>query len=140
MYSFATGNVLVSAYVITDPTLSASKSMTFTSWLTGSGDLQFYGTSTGAVASGTGVCSVYLQTSATSEASQARLTLSAPTSALIPISGTTTAYVNVSDSHAAGFDVTDTVAESVAFTLSLPDTGAYVQGTLVFSDLPQVLR
>ena len=36
--------------------------------------------------------------------------------------------------HAADFDVTDTVVESVTFTLSLPDTGDYVQGSLVFSD------
>ncbi|MCP2006263.1 UNVERIFIED_ORG: hypothetical protein J2Y78_004917 [Buttiauxella agrestis ATCC 33320] len=134
VYSFATGNVLISAYVISDPAISASKSMTFTNWLTGPGDLQLYGTSTGAVANGICICSVYLQTSAISEVSQAKLALVASTSAIIPISGTTIAYVNVSDSHAAGFDVTDTVPESVAFTLSLPDTGAYIQGTLVFSD------
>ncbi|MCK7229465.1 hypothetical protein L8P27_16780 [Enterobacter asburiae] len=34
---------------------------------------------------------------------------------------------------AGGADVTDAVAESVVFTLSLPDTGARVQGTLVFT-------
>jgi hypothetical protein len=134
VYSFGTGNVLVSAYVTTDPTLNASKSMTFTSWLSGPGDLQLYGTSTGAVANGTCVCSVYLQTSASSASTQARLVLTGDTSAIIPISGTTTAYVDVSNTHAADFDVTDTVVESVTFTLSLPDTGDYVQGSLVFSD------
>ncbi|MFP2240969.1 hypothetical protein ACLEX4_20905 [Pseudescherichia vulneris] len=139
VYSFATGNVLVSGYVITYPALSASRSMTFTSWLSGPGDLQFYGTSTGAVANGTNFCSVYLQTSASSASTQARLVLTGATSAVIPVSGTTTAYVDVSDTHAAGFDVTDTVAESAAFTLSLPDTSAYVQGTLDFSVLSQAV-
>lgn len=133
VYGFTPGNVLVSAYVITNPTLSASQSMTFTGWLSGPGDLRAYGASTGATANGRCVCSVYLQTSPTSVATQARLALTAPTSALIPISGTTTAFVNVSTSHAGGFDVTDAVAESVTFTLSLPDTGNYVQGTLVFT-------
>lgn len=133
VYSFTPGNVLVSAYVITNPALSASQSMTFTGWLTGPGDLVAYGASTGAIANGRCVCSVYLQTSAASAATQARLVLTEPTSALIPISGTTTAFVNVSTTHAGGFDVTDAAAESVIYTLSLPDTGNYVQGTLVFT-------
>ncbi|MCK7229468.1 hypothetical protein L8P27_16810 [Enterobacter asburiae] len=140
VYSFTPGNVLVSAYVITNPALSASQSMTFTGWLSGPGDLVAYGASTGAIANGRCVCSVYLQTSATSVATQARLALTAPTSALILVSGTTTAFVNVSTSHAGGFDVTDAAAESVTFTLSLPDTGNYVQGTLIFSGLSQAFR
>ena len=135
VYCFSTGNVLVSAVGTTNPQLSASKSMAFSLWTPGSGDLLSYGVSTGAVADGRSACGVYMQTTAGSTSGQVRLTLTSPTSAIIPASGTTTAFVNVSTSHAAGFDITDIIAESVAFTLSLPDTGSYVTGQLIFASL-----
>lgn len=133
VYCKSTGNVLVNALGTNNPELSASASMLFNEWTPGSGELMSYGISTGAVADGLSACGVYMQTSAASTATQVRLTLTPPTSALIPVSGSTTAYINVSTSHAAGFDVIDTVAESVPFTLSLPNTGAYVTGQLSFT-------
>jgi hypothetical protein len=138
VYCKSTGNVLVNAEGTTNPQLNASASMLFTNWLPGSGELLSYGISTGATADGLSACGVYMQTTAASTASQVRLTLTSPTSALIPVSGTTTALANVSITHAAGFDVTDALAESVSFTLSLPDTGAYVTGQLAF--LKQLTR
>ncbi|WP_146378905.1 hypothetical protein [Cronobacter turicensis] len=135
VYSFSTGNVQVSAFDISDPALSATASMTFSPWTLGTGDLLSYGISTNATADGLSACGVYMQTTESSTALQAKLTLTGTTNAILPISGTTMALVNVSSSHAAGFDVTDSVVESVTFTLSLPDTGAYVTGKLVFSSL-----
>lgn len=138
VYSFSSGNVLVSAYSITTPEWSVSRSMTFMEWLPGQGELQFYGTSTGALADGSQPCSVYLQTSATSTATQARLTLGGNSNAVISISGTKTAWVNVSTAHAGSFDVTDVVDETVSFTLSLPDTGTYLTGILPFTAPQQI--
>ncbi|HIE5387214.1 TPA: hypothetical protein ACXNPR_000519 [Enterobacter cancerogenus] len=133
VYSFSTGNIQVSAFDINNPALSATASMTFSPWIPGMGDLLSYGISTNATADGLSACGVYMQTTENSTVSQAKLTLTGSTSAILPISGTTTALVNVSSSHAAGFDVTDSVVESVSFTLSLPDTGEYVTGKLAFS-------
>ncbi|WP_336222363.1 hypothetical protein [Citrobacter amalonaticus] len=132
VYAFTTGNVLVSAYVVTNPALSASASMTFTDWLPGNSDLQFYGITSGAVADGKTPCSVWLMTASSTQASQARLTLTSG-NAVITQSGTQVAYINISASHAGGFDVTDLTAENVNFTLSLPDvSGAYVTQSLSF--------
>ncbi|NCH76744.1 hypothetical protein [Cronobacter sakazakii] len=136
VYSFSTGNVLVSATGLTNPQLSASASMAFSAWTPGNGDLLSYGISTFAAADGRSTCGVYMQTTEASGATQVRLALTSPTSAILPVSGSTIAYANVSTSHAAGFDVTDIVAETVRFTLSLPDTGIYVTGQLAFSSWP----
>lgn len=136
VYSFSTGNVLVSATGLTNPQLSASASMAFSAWTPGNGDLLSYGISTFAAADGRSTCGVYMQTTEASGATQVRLALTSPTSAILPVSGSTIAYANVSTSHAAGFDVTDIVAETVRFTLSLPDTGTYVTGQLAFSSWP----
>lgn len=136
VYSFDVGNVLVSAVDVNDPTLSTSGSMLFTQWTPGNGDLLSYGISTAAVADGLSTCGVYMQTVANSAATQARLVLTGSgTSAHIIVSGSTSAYVDVSATHAAGFDIQDAVAESVPFTLSLPDTGAAVTGQLTFTTL-----
>jgi hypothetical protein len=132
VYSLAVGNVLVSAYVITNPILSAAASMTFTNWINGNGDLQFYGFTTGASADGIMPCCVWLKTSSSITATQARLTLNTG-DAIITQSGIKIAFIDISTSHAGGFDVIDTVVETVAFTLSLPDvSNANVTGSLSF--------
>lgn len=131
VYCFTTGNVTVTAYLQTDPTQDASGVMTFTSWLSGQGDLQYYGMSSNAEADGETLCSVYLQTSAISTAAQARLTLN-NNSATIASSGSQVAFVNVSSTHAGSFDLTDKVVEAADFTLMLVDTDDYITGSVTF--------
>ena len=134
VYSYETGNVPVSAYVISDPQMSVRASMTFTWWLDGQGELQYYGVSTGAAADGKSLCSVYLVTSETCTATWAKLSLTNSNSAVITNSGGETALINVSGTHAGGFYLTDSVAETVDFTLSLVSvSGAYITSSLVFS-------
>lgn len=134
VYSYQTGNVPVSAYVISDPQMSARASMTFTRWLDGQGELQYYGISTGAAADGKSLCSVYLVTSEPCAATWAQLSLTNNNSAAITVSGDKTAFINVSGTHAGGFDITDGVAETVEFTLSLVSiSGSYITSSLVFS-------
>jgi hypothetical protein len=133
VYCSSVGNILVSATDARDPLNSADESMIFTPWASGPGDLLSYGVSTAATADGLSHCGVYMLTADDSTASQARLDLSDTANAVITASGGTTAFVNVSTTHTARFDVTDTVSEPVSFTLSLLDTGAYVNGTLTFT-------
>ncbi|MDW3453693.1 hypothetical protein NQ279_26510, partial [Escherichia coli] len=75
VYSYEMGNVPISAYVISDPQMSVRASMTFTWWLDGQGELQYYGISTGAAADGKSLCSVYLVTSEPCTATWAELSL-----------------------------------------------------------------
>ena len=134
VYSYATGNVPINAYVISEPQLSARASMTFTFWLYGQGELAYYGVSTGAAADGRSLCSVYLRSSAFSAATRATLTLNTASSATITTSGRQTAYINIGATHAGGFDIIDATAESVSFTLSLLNvSGAYISSSVVFS-------
>ena len=134
VYSYETGNVPLSAYVISDPQMSVRGSMTFTWWLDGQGELQYYGISTGAAADGKSLCSVYLITSEPCTATWAELSLTNNNSAAITVSGRKTALINVSGTHAGGFDLTDGVAETVDFTLSLVSvSGSYITSSLVFS-------
>lgn len=134
VYSYETGNVPISAYVTSDPQLSARTSMTFTWWLDGQGELEYYGISTGAAADGRSLCSVYFITSEPCEATWAELSLTNNNSARITLSGGKSALINVSGTHAGGFDLTDSVAESVGFTLSLLNvSGSYITSSLVFS-------
>ena len=134
VYAYQTGNVPISAYVVSDPQMSARASMTFTWWLDGQGELQYYGISTGAAADGRSLCSVYLLTSEYTTATWAELALTNSNSAVITNSGRETALINVSGTHAGGFYLTDTVAETVEFTLSLVSvSGAYITSSLVFS-------
>lgn len=134
VYSYETGNVPVSAYVVSAPQMSARANMTFTWWLDGQGELEYYGISTGAAADGKSLCSVYLITSEPGEATWAELSLTNNNSAEITVSGSKTALINVSGTHAGGFDITDSVAEPVEFTLSLINvSGSYITSSLVFS-------
>jgi hypothetical protein len=136
VYSFDAGNVAVSAVDISNPAISASGTMLFMEWVPGEGELLSYGISTGAVADGLSSCGVYMQTSADSTVSQAKLALTTSgTSARIIASGDVTAYVDVSETHAAGFEIQDISAEFVSFTLSLLDTGTAVTGQLTFTTL-----
>lgn len=137
VYSFAPGNVLISAYIVSTPNWNVSESMTFMAWLPGQGELAYYGIAIGALADGTQPCTVYLQSSPSSAATQAKLSLNGASSAVITVSGIQTAWLNISN-HAGGFNVTDTTSESVAFTLSLPDTGAYITGVLPFIEPQQI--
>lgn len=132
VYAFTAGNATVDAYIMEDPSISDTGAMTFTEWKTGSGELLSYGVSTGGSADGTPTCGVYVQTTETSTATQARLTITSG-SAVIPATGRQTASINVSTSHAGGFDVADSIAEAAMFTLSLPDVSqSYVTGSLAF--------
>lgn len=134
VYSYEMGNVPISAYVISDPQMSVRASMTFTWWLDGQGELQYYGISTGAAADGKSLCSVYLVTSEPCTATWAELSLTNSNSAVITTSGAKTALINVSGTHAGGFDLTDSVAEAVDFTLTLISvSGSYISSSLVFS-------
>lgn len=134
VYSYETGNVPISAYVISDPQMSVRASMTFTWWLDGQGELQYYGISTGAAADGKSLCSVYLVTSEPCTATWAELSLTNSNSAVITTSGAKTALINVSGTHAGGFNLTDSVAEAVNFTLTLIGvSGSYISSSLVFS-------
>lgn len=134
IYSYTTGNVPVSAYVISDPKISAKAAMTFSYWLDGQGELEYYGISTGAAADGRSLCSVYVRSSVSSVATQAELALNTASSAVITTSGRQTATINIGATHAGGFDITDAEAESISFTLSLLNvSGSYITSSLVFS-------
>ncbi|MGN7791809.1 Ig-like domain-containing protein [Enterobacter sp. 22452] len=133
IYDFSAESVQIQASLISKPGVTANVSMRFLDWLPGRGDLLSYGVSTGSRADGRSVCSVYLQTTYSSTATVARLTLTGNTHAIITQSNATTAVNDVKDSHACAFDITDTVPETVAFTLSLPEIpGSDISGSLVF--------
>lgn len=134
VYCFSTGGITVYAWMLTNPAVNATANMAFTEWLNGNGELKQYGFSTGAIADGKSLCSVYLKTDPSSQAQQARLVLQDPTSARIITSGTQQAWVDISLYHAGSFDVIDSAPEVVNFTLSLPDySSAYAVGSLTFS-------
>lgn len=134
VYSYETGNVPISAYVVSNPQMSAKASMTFTWWIDGQGELQYYGISTGAAADGKSLCSVYLVTSEYTTATWAELSLTNSNSAVITNSGRETALIDIVGTHAGGFYLTDSVAETVEFTLSLVGvSSSYIISSLVFT-------
>jgi hypothetical protein len=131
----AAGNYTVSAWMSTEPSVSATDTMTFNAWTAGRGEIACWGSSTGGAANGTGTCRVYVQTVSTVGAKaqmELALTGSGTQAGVLP-GGGLSGITQVDSTCTAAFDVEDLVAESTTFTLSLLDaSSSYVTGSLTF--------
>lgn len=136
VYSFAPGLVSISAYITTNPGVTATTSMTFGSYLAGEGSLTGYAVSTGAAANGLSQGHIYIRTVVSPDITVARVSLNSGSATMegYPLS---IANIPLYDDGSCSVAILDTVAETVSFTLSLPEaSGSVVSSDIVFVSFP----
>jgi hypothetical protein len=136
VYSLSPGLVNISAYITTNPTITATASMRFGNYLPGAGLLLGYAVTTGAASNGMSQASVYLEAAVSSAITQARVEITQGSATLV---GHLLPAANIAlyPDGTSTIDITDITTETVALTISLPQAaGSTVTATSMFVDFP----
>lgn len=115
IYSTAPGGVTVTAFDVADVTHNASRVMVFDDYVTGKGDLAKYGFSTGALANGSTVNSLYAWAGDNPDITKVTFTVQG--NATIEGYGTI-AIVTLSSFRTATVNVVNSTAEHTSFTIN----------------------
>lgn len=136
VFSFAPGLISVSAYLTSNPGITATASMVFGDYLPGTGSLTGYAISTGAAANGRSQGHLYVRSHSSEDITVARISLNTGNATMegYPFS---VASIPLYDDGSCSVAVLDTVAETVNFTISLPEaSGSAVSSDIVFISFP----
>ncbi|WP_312457257.1 hypothetical protein [Pseudescherichia sp.] len=138
VFSFAPGLISLSAYLTSNPGITATASMMFGDYLPGTGSLTGYAISTGAAANGRSQGHLYVRSHPSEDITTARISLNSGSATMegYPFS---VASIPLYDDGSCSVAVLDTVVETVNFTISLPEaSGSAVSSDIVFISFPPV--
>lgn len=136
VFSFAPGLISVSAYLTSNPGVTATASMVFGDYLPGTGSLAGYAISTGAAANGRSQGHLYIRAHPSEDITYARISLNTGNATMegYPFS---VANIPLYEDGSCSVAVLDSVAETVNFTISLPQaSGSAVSSDIVFIAFP----
>lgn len=138
VYSLSSGLTSISAFVTTDPSITATASMTFGTYTVGAGSLTGYAVSTGVAANGQSSAAIYIRAIVSEDITTARVSLTSGTASMTgyPLS---VATIPLYSDGSGSVYLTDTTAEIVDFTLNLPEAaGSVVTDSIDFITFPAV--
>lgn len=138
VFSFAPGLTSISAYLTTNPGMTATASMMFGDYLPGTGSLTGYAISTGAAANGRSQGHIYIRSYPSEDITTARVSLNSSNATMegYPFS---VANIPLYEDGSCSVAVLDTMAETVNFTISLPKaSGSVVSSDIVFISFPPI--
>lgn len=136
VYSLSPGLTSISAFVTTSPGITATASMTFGNYIVGAGSLTGYAVSTGIAANGLSSGAIYIRTAVSEDITNARVSLTSGNASMTGYPLSVASIPLYSDGSASVY-LTDTTAETVDFTLSLPQAaGSVVTDSISFISFP----